>query len=293
MSSILRKLNAIRAFDAAGRHESLTAAANELNVSHPSVSRHVSELEHHLGISLFKRSYQGMKLTLAGREFLKRVTPALQEIVDAAELINSTDYCHILVNCEPAFGLKWLVPNIGKFEEQNRDIDVMIVSSRELVDPQKFEADLVIRHSMTPLGNEALLISDSPMYPYSAPGYIDDPSPENIARQTLIFEERTQYWIDWFKHAQVKGYRLPKRYKKLSIEMAIEASCVGSGIVLSSRELVHEDVARGRLERVSDIGSANGQYYLIKREDSRKKKSVDLFKAWLLSETEVFRAGQI
>lgn len=289
MTSILRKLNAIRAFDAAGRHGSLTAAAEELNVSHPSVGRHIRELEQHLGVALFKRSYQGMKLTLAGREFLKRVTPALREIIEAADLVSSTNYCSIVVNCEPAFGLKWLVPNIRKFEEKHLDIDVMIVASRELVDLQKFEADLAIRHSGSPLEGEALLLSDSPMHPYGPPGCIDDPSPENIARQTLIFEERSKFWLDWFDRANVTRYQLPRRRKKLPIEMAIEASCAGSGIVLASRELVHEDVLRGRLECLCEIGSPSGGYYLIRRKDSLKKNAVDLFCAWLLSETRIFR----
>ena len=289
MSSILKKLNAIRAFEAAARHESLSAGAEEINVSHPSVSRHVKELEKQLGVALFKRSYHGVKLTLAGREFLRRVSPALNEIAEAAELARSSEYSHLTVNCEPAFGLKWLVPNIHKFETTHGSIDVMIVSSRELADVGNFEADLAIRHCMTPPDDPAVLVSDSPMYPYGAPGLLDDTSPENIARQPLIFEERTKFWTDWFEHAGVHGFKPTRRMRKLPIEMAIEASCAGSGIVLSSRELVHEDVRRGRLERITDIGCPNGAYYLIKREDSLKRKATRLFTDWLVSETEIFR----
>ncbi|MBQ2262085.1 MAG: LysR family transcriptional regulator [Loktanella sp.] len=289
MKSILLKLNAIRAFDAAGRKGSLTAAAEEMNVSHPSIGRHVRELEHALGVSLFKRSHQGMKLTRAGREFLKRVSPALQEIVDAADYVSSAGYNHIVVNCEPAFGLKWLVPNLGRFEAQHRDIDITIISSRDLIDLGMFEADLAIRYSRTRLVGPVELISDSPMHPYGAPGSIEDPSPEKIARQPLIFEENKDYWLDWFRHAGVADYEPPKRFKMLTIEMAIEASCSGYGIILSSGELVHEEMLRGRLERISDIGCKNGSYYLVRREDALKKNAIGLFRDWLLSETAIFR----
>ncbi len=84
MPRSLPPLNAIRAFEAAGRHESFSAAASELNVSHAAISRHVRGLERRLGVQLFRNVVRGVALTDAGRDLLKEVTPALDRIAEAA-----------------------------------------------------------------------------------------------------------------------------------------------------------------------------------------------------------------
>ncbi len=70
MSRPLPPLNALRAFEAAGRHENFSRAAEELNVSHSAISRHVRGLEHRLGAALFRDLPRGLELTVEGRNYL-------------------------------------------------------------------------------------------------------------------------------------------------------------------------------------------------------------------------------
>ena len=77
MSRKLPPLNALRAFEAAGRHDSFTRAAQELGVNHSAISRHVRGLEHRLGVHLFKDLPRGVALTPEGQSYLKRITAAL------------------------------------------------------------------------------------------------------------------------------------------------------------------------------------------------------------------------
>src|SRR3954451_21050271 len=73
-------LNALRAFEAVGRHGSFTAAAQSLLVSQSAVSRHVIGLEDFLGVPLFDRKPQQPALTEAGRRLLPVVEKALDRI---------------------------------------------------------------------------------------------------------------------------------------------------------------------------------------------------------------------
>ena len=60
-------LAALRAFEAAARHESLSAAARELNVTHAAVAQHVRALEQEFADSLLVRQGRGVTATPAGR----------------------------------------------------------------------------------------------------------------------------------------------------------------------------------------------------------------------------------
>ena len=70
MGRRLPSLNALKAFEAAGRLESFTDAAAELFVTHAAISRHVRDLEEWLGTELFIRTGRGVQLTDAGAALL-------------------------------------------------------------------------------------------------------------------------------------------------------------------------------------------------------------------------------
>ena len=74
MARRLPSLNGLRAFEAAGRHGSFTAAANELNVTQTAVSRMVRLLEQRLGFALFRRHANALELTAQGQTFLAGLT---------------------------------------------------------------------------------------------------------------------------------------------------------------------------------------------------------------------------
>ena len=70
----LPSLNALRAFEAAARHQSFVKAASELHVTEGAVSRHIRLLEDELGVLLFRRLVRKVELTDQGRLLL----PALE-----------------------------------------------------------------------------------------------------------------------------------------------------------------------------------------------------------------------
>src|SRR5688500_761890 len=107
---MLRKLpplNALKAFEAAARHESFTRAAAELFVTQGAVSHQVKALEEVLGLKLFNRERQRLILTGAGRDYLVIVRDALDRIALGTEsLIQRQSSGVLTVSTSPDFAAK-------------------------------------------------------------------------------------------------------------------------------------------------------------------------------------------
>src|SRR6201988_4755170 len=81
----LPSLNALKAFEAAARHESFTKAADELSVTQGAVSHQVKALEVELGLRLFNRERQRLVITDAGRAYLEVVRDAFDRLAVGTE----------------------------------------------------------------------------------------------------------------------------------------------------------------------------------------------------------------
>jgi len=112
----LPPLNALRAFEAAGRHQSFSRAAEELGVSHSSISRHVRGLEDRLGVQLFRDLPRGLALSTDGAAYLADVTPSFDAIAAATEALAQAPEGTITVNGATLFTHKWLIPQLTQFQ---------------------------------------------------------------------------------------------------------------------------------------------------------------------------------
>ena len=81
----LPSLKALRAFEAAARHESFRAAAEELNVTHSAVSHLVKNLEAELAVSLFHRIGRSVRLSEAGLLYAPILKDAFERIARSFE----------------------------------------------------------------------------------------------------------------------------------------------------------------------------------------------------------------
>src|SRR5256884_9417467 len=112
----LPPLNALKAFEAAARHESFTRAAEELCVTQGAVSHQVKALEAELGIKLFNRERQRLIITEAGKDYLTVVRDALDRIAVGTERLLQRQNSGVLtVSTSPDFAAKWLVHRLGPF----------------------------------------------------------------------------------------------------------------------------------------------------------------------------------
>lgn len=91
MENLKKKLppmTSLVAFEAVGRLESFAAAATELNVTREAVSRQIRILEEHMGVFLFERDANRIKIGTVGEQFLRVVSPNLWAIASAAAEIS-------------------------------------------------------------------------------------------------------------------------------------------------------------------------------------------------------------
>jgi LysR family transcriptional regulator, glycine cleavage system transcriptional activator len=106
----LPPLNALKAFEAAARHESFTRAAEELFVTQGAVSHQVKALEEELGVKLFNRERQRLVITEAGRQYLTTLRDAFDRIaLGIQRLLQRQTSGALTVSTSPDFAAKWLV----------------------------------------------------------------------------------------------------------------------------------------------------------------------------------------
>ena len=122
MRQRLPPLNALKAFEAAARHESFTRAAAELFVTQGAVSHQVKALEQELGLKLFNRERQRLVITEAGRDYLNVVRDAFDRIAVGTERLLQRQNAGVLtVSTSPDFAAKWLVHRLGHFVEAHAE----------------------------------------------------------------------------------------------------------------------------------------------------------------------------
>src|SRR4029079_3433453 len=121
----LPPLNALKAFEAAARHESFTRADGELCVTQGAVSHQVKALELELGLKLFNRERQRLAITDAGREYLTVLRDAFVRVALGTERFRQRQSSGVLtVSTSPDFAAKWLVNRLGRFVEEHPSIDL-------------------------------------------------------------------------------------------------------------------------------------------------------------------------
>src|SRR6185437_7776099 len=130
MHTAMPPLSALRAFEAAARHLSLTLAARELNVTAGALSHQIRGLEEFLGTKLFERRVRSIALTAAGKQLYPGLQTGFAHIREAVESLYTAHAAHVLVvSTSPGLTSKWLAPRLYRFGAEYPDIDVRISSS--------------------------------------------------------------------------------------------------------------------------------------------------------------------
>ena len=292
MQRNLPPLNALRAFDAAGRHESFSRAADELHVSHSAISRHVRGLEERLGVKLFRDLPRGLELTLEGRSYLERVLPALDIIAEATDDLAETPTGQVTVNSEPLFAERFIIPRLGRFQEAYPEVEVRLEASALLADVERYEADIAVRFAHTgALDVPCDLLSSSPIYPHATPEFVDQhiSKPEDLLHLPRLRDRTNNIWKPWFAKAGVPNDALTDSGWRLRSPLAYEAALNGLGVYLGSSECVSFDQQIGRLVRCFDIGIRDGAFFLVYGSRGVRRSAVKQFRAWLLDEAQPYR----
>ena len=125
----LPSISLLTAFEAAARTGSMTVAAHELSLTQSAVSRQIRALEEQLGLELFIRERQTIRLTAAGDAYAREIREALRKISTASFNLRANPRGGTLnLAILPTFGTRWLAPRLPKFLAQNPGVTINLAT---------------------------------------------------------------------------------------------------------------------------------------------------------------------
>ena len=285
----LPPLNALRAFEAAARLQSISRAADEIHVTHGAVSHQVKSLETFIGVPLLERKGRGVTTTTAGRRLAERAATAFDQLAEVvADLSRQDDPYRLTVSTLPSLASRWLMPRIGAFMEAHPEFELNLHTSNALVDFARDDVDLAIRFGrgswpdtrVERLMSEEYLVVCSPKLNRG----VLPKKPADLKNFRLLRSD-SEFWMPWFRAA---GLDWPEP-TKISVfddsSMLLLAAASRQGIALARRSLVLPDLKSGTLVQLFDLSiPATEAHWLVWPPHAEHYPKVIAFRKWVKQE---------
>lgn len=289
MRRILPPLNALRAFEAAGRLGSFKEAAAELHVTHGAVSQQVRLLEEWLGAPLFERHNRRVELTPAAKAYLDEVGPVFEQLAQATARYGVAGRVPrtLTVNAVATFTLRWLVPRLARFRDAHPGIDVRVETSNEPLESLKETYDVIIRggpdtfygYTMRPFLSEERIPVCSPALLERIPLRTFD----DFRQHTLLHTSSLpRVWPNWLAKVEMPALVPAANLTFDHFYLALQAAVDGVGIAMGPTALVADDLAAGRLVMPFDRPRLPSRSYCTYVPDAKSTDELVItFCAWL------------
>ncbi|RWO32292.1 MAG: transcriptional regulator GcvA [Mesorhizobium sp.] len=292
MAKRLPPLNPLRAFEATARHASLTKAAAELNVTHGAISHQIKALEQSLGVKLFERAGQRVKLTPHGAELLPAVSTAFDGIAAATQRMTRPASTGALsVSCVPALLLLWMIPRLGSFTSQYPDVRLTLIPSNDAKDVRAPHIDICVHYgdgSWTDCWMRKW--SGLELFPVVSPTLINNRpirTVRDLADHVFLHGDDGREWHTWLAAADALDLERGRRHHLGDARMASEAAVHGHGVALGDTVTASGLLARGLLVAPFSLSvPAVDDFYVVCRNEMRSAPIVQLFIDWLFAEKE-------
>ncbi|RVK59227.1 transcriptional regulator GcvA [Sinorhizobium meliloti] len=290
----LPPLNSLRAFEAAGRLQSIRRAAEELLVTPGAVSRQVQRLETFLGVRLFRRDPREIVLTAEGEQYLEAVSRHLDGIREETQKLTGKRAKEILrVRAYTTFSMKWLIPRLRTFSESNSSTEVRLTTSNEMVDFEResvdgairlgdgnwpgLEVDRLMRNELVPLCSAA----------FAAEHAIQSPDDLRSVRllHSLVRPDDWRFWLQAAGNQDIDPYAGDKY---ASSTLVYQATLEGQGVMMAQRALFLDDLRMGRLVQPIDFSLDRGDftYYFVYPRNRLRSPAFRRFREWLLAQAD-------
>ncbi|CAD1794388.1 LysR family transcriptional regulator [Xanthomonas arboricola pv. juglandis] len=279
-------LNALRAFEAAARHQNLTRAASELCVSQAALSHQIKALEQQLGSSLFHRLPRGVALTDEGAALAPVLAEAFDRIAATLERFADGRYREVLsVGVVGTFATGWLLPRVDAFHAAHPEIELRLSTHNNRVDLAGEGLDLAIRFGDGDWqGQIAEALMEAPFAPVCAPTMARGlRTPTDLVQLPLLRSYRLDEWPQWFRAAGVAEVAARGAMFDSSLTLA-SAAAAGIGVALLPLPMFRQDLDAGRLVCPFPIQIDAGRYWLTRLRSRAESEAGRRFLAWLLVE---------
>jgi LysR family glycine cleavage system transcriptional activator len=293
-------LNALRSFEAAARHLSLTKAAQELHVTAGALSHQIRGLEELLGLKLFERHVRSVALTPAGKQLYPGLQTGFTRIREAVDgLSGASDTRVLVISTAPGFTAKWLAPRLYRFSSAYPQIDPRVSSTIGNANFTTDGVDVALRFlPVNAVAEPELVIErliEMSFVPVCSPKLIETAGPftshEALKRVPLIHDDTFAHraamptWADWFKAAGVDGVDVSRGLRFNSADHALDATVEGAGVLLAHDVLAYDELRTGRLVKPFDLALPSGRaYYFVCVSSRQNHPNVLAFRTWIKEE---------
>lgn len=288
----LPPLPTLVAFEAVARRRSFALAAGELNLTASAVSHQIAKLEDFLGVRMFDRSPQGVKLSVAGESYLRRVAGALGAISAATEDVRQGVRNSLYVHASPSFASLWLMPRLANFAQAHPGISLFLSASPTHSDFALGQADLDIRYGLPQWPDLVVQpLFEEPILPLASPAFLErhrlrEPA-ELLATPLIQSTVSVVQWADWLATRGIA--QGPERYALRfdRAQLAMDAAVQGLGVALESAVIAAPHIAEGRLAPVFDATWAVRvqAHFLVHPARHGKRAEVEAFSRWVMAQT--------
>ncbi|VVD61090.1 LysR family transcriptional regulator [Pandoraea iniqua] len=283
--------SALQAFEAAARHGSFARAADELALTEGAVSRQIARLEAFLGVALFERAGNRVRLAPNGVRYAAQVRETLDRLErDSLYLMGQPiEGASIDIAASPTFATRWLIPRLKHFQRKHPNVTVHIAERMEpfLLAGSGFDAAIHFDHPawagmhLHPLLEEVLV-------PVCSPALLAEAEP-NTSLDALPRLHRRQNPDAWQSYAQATGILLTNSAVGARFDlhsMLIEAALAGLGVALVPRLYIETELAQGRLVAPWPDAKAITKTFCLVLPDpiELSEPPVQAFAKWLLDE---------
>lgn len=285
--------SALMAFEAAARHGSFARAADELALTEGAISRQIGRLEAFLGVVLFERIGNRVRLRPNGERYAVQIRETLDRLERDSQYLmgQPSDGASLDIAVLPTFAMRWLIPRLKRFQERHPSITLHLAEKMEpfVLAGSGFDAAIHFEHpAWTGMRTHRLL--HEVLVPVCHPTLLDGKDVAT-ALDTLPRLHRRQNPDAWLHYAEESGIMLSNpaigaRYDLHA--MLIEATLAGLGVALVPRLYVQSELADGRLVAPwPERTSVSKTFCLVLPEPIRLSDGpAQAFASWIIHETK-------
>jgi LysR family glycine cleavage system transcriptional activator len=282
-------LTAIRAFEAAGRHENFSRAADELGMTQAAISYQIRQLEDRVGTPLFVREKGRVRLSDSGRRLLPAVSGGFAAIADAFDALREEDEDVLAVNTSVSVGATWLSSRIGRFQVRHPDLAVKLSLANELIDFGLGGIDAAIRVGGGQWdGLRSDFLFRQHYAPICSPEFLTANAierPEDLLRVERL-GPNDSLWASWFAAVGIGTPPPPRRGVVLDSQLQ-EATAIqgGFGIAMMSPLFWRADIESGRLVQPFEaLYLSRYAQWLVHPAGRVGVRKIERFREWLHAE---------
>jgi len=276
----LKNLKAFHVFDVAADSSSFSKAAEKLYITHGAVSKQIKTLENSLSLNLFYRQGRNVRLTHEGELLKGYTTQAFQALNAGVQKLSQVKTNCLDVSCEPTLTMRWLMPRISNFYENNSNTDIRLSTAGGPVTLGGSGSSLAIRRDDFELiqNYRKIPLVDEWVGPVVSPEYWQRVKSDLSTIKLIHSDTRPKAWSNWSNISGDKSLMNNSYQTFAHFYFCFQAAVDGLGAAIGSYPLVVDDLKRGNLIAPFGFFLSGNSYILLGQEST---SDIDLEKKFI------------